>query len=84
LVEALEAIGAAPELLAHHATAAGTTEPAVRYWLKAGDQAAERSANKEAVSHLKTGIALLEGALDTVENGHDRFSYRQGRSNDFR
>jgi hypothetical protein len=52
--------------------------------LKAGDQAAERSANKEAVSHLKTGIALLEGALDTVENGHDRFSYRQGRSNDFR
>ena len=67
LVEALEAIGAAPELLAHHATVAGMTEPAVRYWLKAGEQAAARSANKEAVSHLKTGIELLGGALDTAE-----------------
>ena len=67
LVEALEAIGAAPELLAHHATAAGMTEPAVRYWLKAGEQAAARSANKEAVSHLKTGIGLLGDALDTDE-----------------
>ena len=43
------------------------TEPAVRYWLKAGEQAAARSANKEAVSHLKTGIGLLGGALDTDE-----------------
>ena len=67
LVEALEAIEAAPELLAHHATVAGMTEPAVRYWLKAGEQAAARSANKEAVSHLKTGIELLGSALDTAE-----------------
>jgi predicted ATPase len=67
LVEALEAIAAAPELLAHHATVAGMTEPAVRYWLKAGEQAAARSANKEAVSNLKTGIGLLGGALDTAE-----------------
>jgi predicted ATPase len=68
LFEALEAIGAAPELLAHHATAAGMTEPAVRYWLKAGEQAAARFANKEAVSHLRTGIGLLGGALDTAES----------------
>jgi class 3 adenylate cyclase/predicted ATPase len=67
LVEALEAIEAAPELLAHHATVAGMTERAVRYWLKAGEQAAARSANKEAVSHLKTGIELLGGAPDTAE-----------------
>jgi predicted ATPase len=67
LVEALKAIAAAPELLAHHATVAGMTEPAVRYWLKAGEQAAARSANKEAVSHLKTGIGLLGGARDTAE-----------------
>jgi predicted ATPase len=40
---------------------------AVRYWLKAGEQAAARSANKEAVSHLKTGIELLGGAPDTAE-----------------
>ncbi|KRR04265.1 hypothetical protein CP49_23890 [Bradyrhizobium valentinum] len=67
LVEALEANGAAPELLAHHATMAGMVEPAVRYWLKAGEQAAARSANKEAVSHLTTGIGLLEGAPDSAE-----------------
>jgi class 3 adenylate cyclase/tetratricopeptide (TPR) repeat protein len=67
LFEALEAIGAAPELLAFHATAAGMTEPAVRNWLKAGEQAAARFANTEAVSHLKTGIGLLGSALDIAE-----------------
>jgi class 3 adenylate cyclase/tetratricopeptide (TPR) repeat protein len=68
LVEVLEVIGAAaPELLAHHATAAGMTEPAVRYWLKAGEQAAARFANKEAVSHLKTGIGLLGSTLEVAE-----------------
>ena len=67
LVEALEVIGAAPELLAHHATAAGMTEPAVRHWLEAGEQAAARFANKEAVSHLKSGIGLLGGTADTAE-----------------
>jgi predicted ATPase len=35
--------------------------------LKAGEQAAARFANKEAVGHLKTGIGLLGGALDTAE-----------------
>jgi len=65
LVEALEAIKAAPDLLAHHATAAGMVETAVRYWLKAGEQAAARSANKEGIRYLKTGIGLLEGAHDT-------------------
>ena len=67
LVEALQAIGAAPELLAHHATAAGMAELAVQYWLKAGEQAAARFANKEAVSHLKTGIELLGTSRDASE-----------------
>jgi class 3 adenylate cyclase/predicted ATPase len=67
LVEALETIEAAPELLAHHATAAGMTGRAIRYWFRAGEQAASRSANKEAVSHLKSGIELLEGAPNTAE-----------------
>ena len=68
LVEALEAFGgAAPELLAHHATVAGMTEPAMRYWLKAGEQAAARFANKEAVNHLRTRIGLLGAGLETAE-----------------
>src|SRR5262249_36151782 len=33
-----------PELLAHHCTEAGLTEQAVRYWLRAGEHARDRSA----------------------------------------
>jgi class 3 adenylate cyclase/predicted ATPase len=49
-----------PELLAHHCTEAGLLAHAVPYWLQAGQQATERSANVEAISHLTKGLALLE------------------------
>jgi class 3 adenylate cyclase/predicted ATPase len=49
-----------PEVLAHHYTAAGLAEPAVRYWLKAGQRAAELSANLEAVGHLRRGVDVLK------------------------
>jgi class 3 adenylate cyclase len=48
-----------PELVAHHYTEAGLTDQAVDFWLRAGQQAAERSANPEAISHLTTALALL-------------------------
>jgi len=48
-----------PELLAQHYTAAGCHEQAVIYWQRAGQQASDRSANLEAVSHFTTGIELL-------------------------
>jgi class 3 adenylate cyclase/predicted ATPase len=48
-----------PELVAQHYTAAGCTEPAVVYWRRAGQQASDRSAYLEAISHLTTGIELL-------------------------
>ncbi len=44
-----------PELVAQHYTAAGCTEQAVVYWQRAGQQASDRSANVEAISHLTTG-----------------------------
>uniref|UniRef100_UPI00135984A3 adenylate/guanylate cyclase domain-containing protein n=1 Tax=Geminicoccus flavidas TaxID=2506407 RepID=UPI00135984A3 len=50
-----------PELLAYHFTRAALTPQAVRYWLKAGERALARSANKEAISHLRAGIDLLDG-----------------------
>ena len=53
-----------PELLAHHYTHAGKAEEAVLYWLKAGRRAAERSANIEAIAHLRHGIALVPGIAD--------------------
>jgi class 3 adenylate cyclase/predicted ATPase len=56
-----------PELLAHHYTAAGCAEQAVRYWQQAGEHASERSANLEAVSHFTTGIELLTTLPETPE-----------------
>jgi predicted ATPase len=49
-----------PELLARHYTGAGLTEKAVGYWHKAGRRAIERSAHLEAISHLRTGLELLQ------------------------
>lgn len=68
LVEALEqSADSAPEILAHHATKAGLTEKAIGYWQRAGERAAERSANVEAITHLKKGLSLLENLPDTDE-----------------
>jgi predicted ATPase/class 3 adenylate cyclase len=57
-----------PEVLAHHFTEGQQLDRATGYWLKAGKQAAERSANVEAISHLSRG---LEG-LKTLPEGPER------------
>jgi predicted ATPase len=49
-----------PELLAHHFTEAGLSEPAVDYWSNAGGRALERSAYTEAMAHLARGLELLD------------------------
>jgi len=49
-----------PELLAHHYTEAGLTEQAIVYWQRAGQRAADRSANIEAIEHLSKGLRLLK------------------------
>jgi class 3 adenylate cyclase/predicted ATPase len=49
-----------PEVLARHFTDAELTEQAVRYWYRAGQQAAERFAHKEAIAHLRKGVEVLE------------------------
>jgi predicted ATPase/class 3 adenylate cyclase len=56
-----------PELLAHHYSAAGITERAVLYWEKAGERAVQRSANVEAIDHLRKGLELLGTLPDTPE-----------------
>ena len=48
-----------PELIAHHFARAELGENAVRYWLKAGATAVSRSANLEAISHLRNGLQRL-------------------------
>ena len=57
-----------PELVAQHYTAAGCTEQAVVYWQRAGQQASDRSAHLEAISHVTTGIELLKTLPETPEH----------------
>ncbi len=61
-----EAAQTQPELLAHHYTEAGLTEPAVDYWLRAGQRAIARSAMAEALTQLRNGLNLL-GCLPEAE-----------------
>jgi predicted ATPase len=49
-----------PELLARHCTEAGLIEKGVRYWLRAGRNAAARYANVEAIAHLRRGIEAVD------------------------
>jgi class 3 adenylate cyclase/predicted ATPase len=57
-----------PELLAHHYTVAGCAEQAVVYWQRAGQQASDRLAHLEAISHWRTGIELLTTLPATPEH----------------
>lgn len=53
-----------PEQVAHHLTEAGETLDAVEQWLAAGRSALARSANLEAIEHLRRGLELLESLPD--------------------
>jgi predicted ATPase len=68
-IEALfpQLVEAQPELVARHFGEAGLAETAIPYWLRAGRLAVGRSANIEAIAHLRAGLecahALPSGAL---------------------
>src|SRR5262249_38839902 len=63
-----------PELVAHHYAEAGLSAQAVPYWQHAGQMAAERSANVEAISHLTKGLALLKTLPDTLERAQQELT----------
>ena len=54
-----QTLEAQPELVASHFDEAGHFDKAVGYWLQAGVLAAGRSANVEAIAHLRSGLASL-------------------------
>ena len=60
-----ESVVSQPEIVAHHFAEAGLVEPAVAYWLKAGNLALSRSANA-AVGHLEQGLKLIPRIDDTM------------------
>jgi predicted ATPase len=56
--------------LAYHYTRSGNTEKAIEYLHLAGQQAVQRSANVEAITHLTTALELLTTMPDTRERAH--------------
>ena len=56
-----------PETLAQHLTEAGLADRAVVYWMRAGKNAVERSANLEAISHLSKGLEGLKSLPEGLE-----------------
>ena len=61
-----QTLDAQPELVAHHFSEAGLPEKAIGYWLQAGRLAAGRSANVEAIAHLRAGLASINGLPHSV------------------
>ena len=55
------------ELLAYHYMKSNNKQKAVEYLKLAGQQAVQRSANAEAVSHLTSALELLKASPDTSE-----------------
>jgi predicted ATPase len=65
-----------PEVLARHLTAAGLAARAIPYWRRAGELAAGRSANPEAIAHLSKALELLGTLPDAPERTEEEFALR--------
>jgi predicted ATPase len=69
LVEQFSELATAqPEVIAHHYSEAGLTMEAVSYWQQAGQHAAERFANKEAIAHFTKALELLKDQPEKPEH----------------
>lgn len=64
-----------PELIAHHLTEGGQTFEALPFWLRAGHKGAERSANVEAIAHLKAGLALIDAGPNGESSSQQELSF---------
>ena len=79
--QAIEALYAArsPEHyseLAHHYRRSANTEKAIEYLQLAGQQAVQRSANAEAISHLTAALELLLTRPETPERAAQELTLR--------
>jgi tetratricopeptide (TPR) repeat protein len=55
-----------PELLARHYTLAAMPQEAINYWQRAGHRSTKTSANKEAITHFRNALQLLEALPERV------------------
>ena len=70
-----DTVASQPEIVAHHFTEAGLVEPAIDYWLKAGNLALSRSANAEAVKHLRQGIELMQSQAPSAKRARKELDF---------
>jgi predicted ATPase len=66
-----ERVASEPEVIARHYDQAGLAAPAIAHYQRAGERAAERSANEEAIGHLRHALALV-GTLPETRERHQR------------
>ena len=71
-------VASQPEIVAHHFTEAGLVDLAIDYWLKAGNLALSRSANAEAVKHLRQGIELTRSKAPSARTRPQRTRFLPG------
>ncbi len=57
-----------PELLARHFTLAAMPREAINYWQRAGERATKGSANKEAITHFRNALQLLEALPERAQH----------------
>ena len=70
-----DVVASQPEIVAHHFTEAGLVEPAIDYWLKSGKLALSRSANAEAVKHLRRGLELTQSQITSDMRIHKELDF---------
>jgi predicted ATPase len=65
-----------PEVLAQHLTDAGLATRAIPYWRRAGELAAGRLGNVEAIAHLSKGLELVRTLPDAREQLEEELALR--------
>jgi predicted ATPase len=74
-------LDSAPEIVAHHLTAADNIEAAVRYWLRAAEFALSRSANTEGARYAEMGLMLVERLAEGAERQRLELALQVARGN---
>jgi predicted ATPase len=62
-----ERVAAEPEVIARHYEQAGLAAQAITHYLRAGERATQRSANEEAIGHLRRALDLVATLPETRE-----------------
>jgi predicted ATPase len=65
-----------PEVLARHFTDGGLGQRAIAFWRRAGELAAGRYANVEAIAHLSKGLELIRTLPNAVEHLAEELALR--------